>query len=546
MVLDPFWSSGQACFKKIDSRYLMEKSPVEQRNPKRTANPVSTSNTKERAIDRFKIFEQVALERLQRESDSTKPVEIIPLPVRLTAVAATTIAIFGLIWSVLARVPVQVNGTAAIIPMGGLESINAQTSGILRYQVSGYGPDTLSQKQRQRNQLLSQFWLEKATQATVGVKNAAKLSELVKAALATPTSQTLLLTRPLDPDRNDDTKSKYAPLTYPEGTILAYLENEDSDQNLSAILLDVLPSEKIQRNESIEKVKQASTLSRLDSSHKAQANSLKVELEERRELYKRYLKLWKNGDLPGITLLDEQSRINALEGQLLSANSNTINSGISRDKKLEESVAQQVAANSSLNKLENSLIEYLNATVIFAPLDGFYILTRNFLNGANVKEGDELITFTKNPPALPRIVPIFLDSSAAQQVSEGMKVLVTPKGISRAQYGGIPGRVIEVNKLPLQGDGLKGVLGSRALVAMIQAFTNSPNLVRVELEQTDSEQCQRSSSYNCYRWSSGRRPPHPVRLATLADVQITTNYRRPLEFVMPAIKNALGLVVDSK
>jgi hypothetical protein len=37
-----------------------------------------------------------------------------------------------------------------------------------------------------------------------------------------------------------------------------------------------------------------------------------------------------------------------------------------------------------------------------------------------------------------------------------------------------------------------------------------------------------------------------VRLATLADVQITTTYRRPIEFVVPTLSKALGLVVDNK
>ena len=522
------------------------KIPVEKSNLEHPATPEGAGSSKQRAVDRFEIFEQVALERLQTESDSTKPVEFLPLPVRLAAVAATTIAFLGLFWSVLARVPIQVDGTAAIVPPGGLESLSAHTSGILHYQVSGYGPDTLSEMQRQRNQLLRKFWLENATIVNHQVSNSARLTELVSAALATQTGETMVMSRPHAPGSNHATNSTYVPLTYPAGTVLAYIENDNIDQGLNAKMLEVLPSEKMLRKESIEKIKRAKKLSTLDVSHKKQADSLRVELQERRELYRRYLKLWENGDLPGITLLDEQSRINALESQLLNANSLQISSGISRDEQIEQSIVQQVAGDSSLNKLEDGLIKHLNNTTIFAPLGGFYILTRNFLNGSHINQGDEIITFTRKPPALPRLIPVFLEASSAQQVSEGMKVLVTPKGISRAQYGGIPGRVIEVYKLPLQGDALMGALGSRALVGMIQAFTNSPNLVRIELEQTGSEQCQRSSSYDCYSWSSGRRPPHPVRLATLADVQITTNYRRPLEFVMPAIKNALGLVVDNK
>ena len=525
---------------------MMNNSPEAQSNPDQVSGPVDGGSPKARAADRFEIFEQVALEHLQAEADSTKPAQFLPLPVRLTAAAAAGIALLGVLWSVLARVPIQVNGTAAIVPPGGLESLKAATSGILRYQVSGFSPNTLPQQQRQRNELLRQFWLGNANAATTRVNDAARLSELVHAALVTPVGQALLLSTPKAPFRVNDSKTKYVPLSYPEGTVLAYLENAQADQDLNAAMLGVLPAERLQRQRRNERLQRSKMLGNLDASQKKQIDFLVAELQQRRQLYKRYLVLWKRGDLPGITLLDEQSRINTLEGQLLSASSTEINSRISQEEQVEQSKQAEVGSIDSLNKLESQLVGYLNSTTVFAPIGGFYILARNFLNGSLVKQGDELIVFTRRPPALPGLVPVFLDSSAAQQVSEGMAVLVTPKGISRAQYGGIPGRVLEVSKLPLQGDGLQGAVGSRALVGPIQSLIPTPYLVRVELEQAGPEQCQRSSSYDCYRWSSGRQPPHPVRLATLADVQITTAYRRPIEFVMPAIRGALGMVVDSQ
>ena len=163
-----------------------------------------------------------------------------------------------------------------------------------------------------------------------------------------------------------------------------------------------------------------------------------------------------------------------------------------------------------------------------------------------MKQGDELLSYTTKPPELPQIVPVFLDGTAAQQVNEGMAVLLTPKGISRAEYGGIRGTVVEVNKLPLLGEGVFGAVGSRSMAGSIQQLIPSPYLVWVKLDQAEPGLCQQVMSRRCYRWSSGRLPPHPVRLASLADVQITTAYRRPIEFVMPALRKALGLVVDNK
>jgi hypothetical protein len=145
------------------------------------------------------------------------------------------------------------------------------------------------------------------------------------------------------------------------------------------------------------------------------------------------------------------------------------------------------------------------------------------------------------------VIPVFLDSATSQQLSEGMQVLVTPRGISRAQYGGIPGTIVEVRKLPLPQAGMAAHAGGRTLAASIeQSINGAVYLAQVKLEQAEPAYCQQMLSARCYRWSSRRHPPLPVRLGTLADVQINVQYQRPVEFVMPALRKALGIVVENR
>jgi hypothetical protein len=70
-------------------------------------------------------------------------------------------------------------------------------------------------------------------------------------------------------------------------------------------------------------------------------------------------------------------------------------------------------------------------------------------------------------------------------------------------------------------------------------------MVKITLKQTNNYNCAQQISKLCYKWSSNRIPPFPVRIGSQADVQITTIYRHPIEFVMPALRKALGLVTDS-
>ena len=498
-----------------------------------------------RANDRFEIFEKVAMERLHAGTDATRAARFLPLPVRLTVIAAAGISVLGVIWSVVARIPVQVNGMAAFVPLGGLESLNAPTSGILHFQISGLGPDTLPIKQRQSNQLLRDFWLNQARVFTSRVNSSFTLESLVEAALVPATGESLML-EGVNYSRERGSARQPLILSYSGGTILARITNQSANQELNSALLGTVPTDRLQRQQRLERLARAKQLGEISQQQSDQRTTLLKELSDRRELYARYVGLWKQGYLPGTTVLEEQSRINTLEGQLLSADSTQVNTRISQNDQLEEAKQAEVSNIDSLNKLQTQLISFLDATTVFAPVNGFYILSHNFFNGNIVRKDDELITFTRTPPSLPSVIPVFLDNSAAQQVSEGMKVLVTPTGISRAQFGGIPGIVIELNKLPVENDGLLGAVGSRGLTSKIQQVIPSPYLIRVRLEQESPDQCRGSSSFNCYRWSSRRLPPHPVRLATLADVQITTISRRPIDFVMPILRRKLGLVVDNK
>jgi hypothetical protein len=163
-----------------------------------------------------------------------------------------------------------------------------------------------------------------------------------------------------------------------------------------------------------------------------------------------------------------------------------------------------------------------------------------------VKAGDELYTYSIEKPTLPTVIPVFVDAATSQQLGVGMQVLVTPKGISRAQYGGILGVVDQVGKIPLPPEGIAAFAGGRTLASTIQQNISNAYLVRVKLQQEDPAYCQQMLSLRCYRWSTRRRPPLPVRLGTLADVQINVQYRRPIEFVMPALRQALGLVVENR
>jgi hypothetical protein len=503
------------------------------------------------AADRYRIFEQAALDRLRAGDDATRPVSFLPLPVRLTAAFALAIAAACVAWAFLARVPIQVDGTAAIVPESPLKGLNAEVSGTLHYQVSGVGRSSLPADQQRDNALLSRYWLEDLSNlvgATSEVIALPRLKRLVDAALRPLSGVTLELPgageRDFAYDKPGDRAQAGPVLHLPAGTILAAIDAPDAHLRLNSALLASLPTEQLQRDTAAAARRHALELGRMEALQAQQQQELRAELNDRLGLLSRFRSLARAGAITESSLLEESSRINGLRSQLRISQREALNTRIGSGEQADRSRQALNDSTQTRSQLEDELIAYLAATRLFVPETGAYLLAANFADGSRIQKGDRLVSYTTEPPALPRSVPVFLTGVSAQQVDEGMAVLLTPRGISRAQFGGITGVVSEVRRIPLSADALLGVVGSRSLAQLIQAKIPSAYMVRVSLERAEPAHCRQALSRRCYRWSSGRLPPHPVRLASLADVQITTAYQHPVEFVMPALRRALGLVVE--
>ena len=506
------------------------------------------------AADRYEIFEQAALDRLRSGSDRSKPVSFLPLPVRLAAISAISITGLGVLWSLVARVPVQVNGLATIVPEGSVSSAQARVDGVLYYQVSGIGEDLLSPIYRRRNQALSRFWDATIvhSQPTVPIK---QLRDLVNTAQLPPQGQRLVMPESRDNSesfdqlgRSGDAQllSQQHQLFVGGNTLIAHIANPPAIEELDAMRRLNSPKLALERQISQDRRQRAEAYGSVDGLMMAQMQEKKRELSKRRELLQRLQKLWIEGSVSETQLLQEQATVNNLDQQILQLQRDRLGNNFSSIDQRQQAAQADLNALEATDQLQNALVTYLADTFTIAPPTGIYMVATYMQTGMEVKDGDELFTYSLTPPSLPRRIPVFVDAATLQQLTEGMRVLVTPKGISRAQYGGIVGVVDEVGRLPLSGDALASVAGGRSLGTAIAKAVPTPYLVKVRLEIAEPAFCSQLLSRRCYAWSTNRVPPFPVRMGTQADVQITTIYRRPIEFVMPALRQALGLVVENR
>jgi hypothetical protein len=503
----------------------------------------------EKAGDRFGIFEAVALERLRNGSDTTKAIGFLPLPARLTAIAAGVIAGGGLLWACLARVPVQVDGLGLLIPEGTINTLTAPASGVLLYQVPGVGNQQLPNWEIQRNKKISSYLANKSAQASY-LPSARDLEELAGLALRQGQGENFQLPEDIlkttnTANSNKELSKAYQNLFYPPYTVLATIRDDVARTQLFGSLRSDLPQSKLQSNQQRDRQLRIVQYSGYTNLVKIQQEKLVQDLKNREVLYQRYRDLWKKGFISTAQLLEEQNQISAMKGQILNNRREQLTN---RNAQVDENLQANMAGFQSTdlrNRLDQQLISYITRTNIASPPQGIFVINYIFYNASIVRAGDEIFSYTLTPPQLPKVIPVFLDQRSGQQVSQGMKVLVTPKGISRAQYGGIPGTITAIYPLPTSADSLVGIVGTRAMATQVAQQLPNPIVAYVRLDQAGKFECSQVLSSNCYTFSSRRSPPHAVRLGTSADVQITTKYSRPIEFVMPAVRKALGLVVEN-
>ena len=177
--------------------------------------------------------------------------------------------------------------------------------------------------------------------------------------------------------------------------------------------------------------------------------------------------------------------------------------------------------------LENQLD--LNSRVT-TPYDG-RILEVKVDEGTLVTVGTSLVSLELNEGKLEAL--LYLPASEGKKVYPGMEALISPTTVRREEYGLIVGKVKLVSGFPATSQGMMRMLGNETLVRSL-AESGAPLEIYAELTPepgTDSG----------YRWSSRKGPPIQIYSGTLCDGLVTVQKQRPINLLIPYLRETLGL-----
>ena len=240
-------------------------------------------------------------------------------------------------------------------------------------------------------------------------------------------------------------------------------------------------------------------------------------LAQRVKIAEAYKKLENIGATSQLQLIESESSVDSLRSSIL---------------QIETEIRQLEAKNNELsNSLATKLSSYISATYVFSESRGY---VTNIARGNNqmATAGDTLLFFSHAPSSnIPSLIVGFVDDNYSNLIEPGMKVVATPLGVNKSQYGGIQGYIQSKLPFTITNQKLASIVGLDSLGVM--ASSTSPNLITVRLNKRYDG--------SGYKWTTKLKPQSKTGVGDTLNLSVTVDEQSPLMMAVPVIKEYLGL-----
>ena len=190
-----------------------------------------------------------------------------------------------------------------------------------------------------------------------------------------------------------------------------------------------------------------------------------------------------------------------------------------------------LAAEGSLKAAETRLRQ---STIVHAPIDGVVIALMAD-TGSSIRAGEAIARIRPRVDAekVPIVATCFVPFGAGKQVRIGMPVRISLPFAPPSRYGYVTGEVTWVSEYVAEGYAAV-YLGSAELA---QTLSRSLGAMIELVVQIDADPATPTG----LKWTSREGYPEPVEFPLLCGVQIATREDRPIDLLLPWVKDLLGI-----
>lgn len=207
----------------------------------------------------------------------------------------------------------------------------------------------------------------------------------------------------------------------------------------------------------------------------------------------------------------------------------------SRERALEvgrehELQRADLAINTAKRKLQTLEAQMKNAETIISPIPG-HILSLQVAVGDLVNVGSVLCNVELADNDL--IATVYVSPADGKKIDVGSYVQLSPADVKQEEYGYMVGRVSYVSKFPTTETEMMYLLQNDSLVKLFSSH-GAPFGIEVELLADPS-------TPSGFKWSSAKSPPVSITSGTVCTAGIVVSEKRPIEMVIPYLREKLGV-----
>jgi HlyD family secretion protein len=228
-----------------------------------------------------------------------------------------------------------------------------------------------------------------------------------------------------------------------------------------------------------------------------------------------------------LELTEAQQRMTDSQNEILKLHAQKTDLETQREHELQQA---QFAANNARRDMEALAGTLGLNSEVLSPIDG-RVVEIKVSTGSVLNIGTPVVLIEDEGAKLEAVV--YIPSEQGKNVKAGLQVRVAPSTVKREEFGTMVGTVVSVSDFPVTPQGMAAVLHNDQLVKLF-SHDGAPYAVAVSLQGD-------ASTTSGYRWAVGKGPEIHLTSGTLAQAEITTRNRRPLDLVVPLIKKLTGI-----
>jgi HlyD family secretion protein len=228
-----------------------------------------------------------------------------------------------------------------------------------------------------------------------------------------------------------------------------------------------------------------------------------------------------------LELTEAQQRNVDSQNEILKLHAQKTDLETQREHELQQS---QFAANNARREMEALAGTLGRNSEVVSPIAG-RVVEIKISAGSVLSIGTPVVLIEDEGAKLEAV--IYIPAEQGKNVKRGFQVRVAPNTVKREEFGTMVGTVLDVSDFPVTPQGMTAVLHNDQLVKLF-SHDGAPYAVAVSLQQD-------KSTASGYQWAVGKGPEVHLTSGTLAQAEITTRNRRPLDLVVPLIKKLTGI-----